>query len=67
MCIQTFTSLKKSTKYILFIFIYIDFKGGVGKGIANQDITASNEDDLMFFTGKIQSLINYPINPSINL
>ncbi|CAH1760271.1 10990_t:CDS:10 [Entrophospora sp. SA101] len=27
-------------------------KGGIGKGIANQDITASDENDLMFFTGK---------------
>ncbi|CAJ0761522.1 5410_t:CDS:2, partial [Entrophospora sp. SA101] len=27
-------------------------KGGIGKGIANQDITASDENDLMFFTGE---------------
>lgn len=26
-------------------------KGGVGKGIANQDTLADTEDDLMFFTG----------------
>ncbi|CAJ0824336.1 7567_t:CDS:10 [Entrophospora sp. SA101] len=28
-------------------------KGGIGKGIANQDITASDENDLMFFTDSI--------------
>ncbi|CAJ0856956.1 6617_t:CDS:10 [Entrophospora sp. SA101] len=32
-------------------------KGGIGKGIANQDITASDENDLMFFTDSSNLII----------
>ncbi|CAJ0875375.1 8571_t:CDS:2, partial [Entrophospora sp. SA101] len=42
----------------------LDFaqKGGIGKGIANQDITASGENDLMFFTGETIVVLKHIIN-----
>nr|CAG8437982.1 12142_t:CDS:10 [Entrophospora candida] len=42
----------------------LDFaqKGGIGKGIANQDITASGENDLMFFTGETIVVLKHVIN-----
>ncbi|CAJ0899039.1 18389_t:CDS:2 [Entrophospora sp. SA101] len=34
-------------------------RGGIGKGIANQDTLADTEDDLMFFTGETVTILKH--------